>query len=565
MTVRYAALIMLSMTGTALGQQVFTEVSESLGITVDEGLGHSAGWCDIDGDGDLDLACSNQDGSGFWLYRNDVDSFTDITASAGLGGLGAYRILWGEVTGDGYSDLILDTGSGQALYENQGDGTFTDISSGSGLTGSPVCVLDFDNDGFLDVLVLTGSGCSVLQNAGEGTFAAGPSAVGDWWCAACLDFDLDGDLDIYLGTYGSDSNSLLRNDQTILTDVTASAGVQFGGSTEGITTGDYNNDGLPDIYLGNYSAPGCLLFQNDGDGTFTDVTAAAGVFGHDDTRTVGFVDYDNDGWLDIFVSHHDFYTYSNIMWHNDGDGTFTDTGEELGLSGELMGDYFGTAWGDYNLDGDVDLFAVGHIDKYELFRNDQSETMPAAYVVLELEGTLSNRDAVGARVVADLGGTTLTRWVTGGEGYHDFHSFPVELGLYDSPSIQSLEIHWPSGTVDSYADLPADQYFHAVEGDTLYAGTADPPRTSVGQVEIWAGPNPFAESVTLHMSFADGPATLEIYDLTGRMVRRYEGVDSAEILWDGRDWRGRILPGGVYVCRMMTPAGSSTARVTLLR
>ena len=562
-------IIMILAAGTALGQQVFTEVASSLGISGQSGLGHSVAWCDIDNDGDLDVAFSNQDGTGFWLYRNDLTAFTDITASSGLAGLGANRILWGEVTGDGYSDLVLDWGSSDRLYRNDGDGTFTDITSGSGLTGSPKCVVDFENDGDLDILIITGSGCSVLLNSGTGTFTPGPSAAGDWWCAACIDYDMDGDQDFYLGTYGDDPNSLLRNDGSSLVDVTSEAGAGFTGSTTGITVGDYDNDGFPDLYLGNYSSPGCILLANDGDGTFTDVTSSAGVYGHDDTRTVAFTDYNNDGWLDIFVSHHDFYLYSNIMWRSNGDGTFSDVGSQLQLSGEFMGDYFGTAWGDYNLDGDIDLFAVGHIDKYVLFRNDQSETIPAGYVVLELEGTISSRNAVGAMVRADTGDMTLTRWVGGGEGYHDFHSFPVEFGLHDSPSIESLEINWPSGLVETYNDIAADQYVYAIEGDSLYTGIGERESDQVLSLDMRCGPNPFSRSLSIELACPSGTEVrLDIYDTAGRRVRTmgpFMGYDPAIVLgWDGRDGSGLVLPEGVYIVRAAGGAEVAMRRVTLL-
>ncbi len=552
-------------------QQEFTEVAASMGISGQTGLGHSVAWCDIDNDGDLDAAFSNQDGSGFWLYRNDITTFVNITSSAGLGGLGASRVLFGEVTGDSHSDLILDTGSSQRLFGNDGDCSFTDLTSGSGLTGSPVCVADFNNDGSADILTLTGAGCSVLLNSGSGVFTALAAGTGDWWNAVCLDYDLDGDQDIYLGTYGNDPNALLRNDGSSFTDVTAAAGVTFNTGTGGITAGDYNNDGYIDLYLGNYSAPCCRLFSNNGDGTFTDVTAAAGVTGHDDTRTSGFTDYNNDGWLDIFSSHHDFYSYSNIMWKNNGDSTFSNVGVSLGLSGEWIGDYFGTAWGDYNLDGDIDLFAVGHIDKYMLFRNDQSTTLPANYVVLELEGTVSNHDAIGARVVADLGSISLTRCIRAGEGYHDFHSMPLEFGLYDAPSIQSLEINWPSGLVETYTDISANQYIYAIEGDTLYTGIeGGSPRGAENGLSLSCSPNPCGGLLAISCSGTPGvKADLAVFDLSGRLVRSLgtftlDGSVQSSV-WNGLDDSGESTPAGVYICRLSGSSGVAVRRVTLLR
>jgi len=443
-------------------EQHFTEVSTAVGIGGQTGLGHAVAWCDIDNDGDQDLAFSNQDSSGFWLYRNDAGSFTDITAAAGLGGIGARKILFAEITGDDHADLVVRT-STTSPYQNNGEGTGTDMTGASGLSGWSQCVADFGNDGAIDLLTLEGGALRLHTGNGDGTFMP-PTSVGaapDCWTTVCFDYDLDGLTDVYVGTYGAGANQLFHNDGAgSFSERASSAGVAWTGRAHGLAAGDYDNDGMPDLYIGSYSSPGCVLYRNLGDGTFADVTSDAGVLGHTDTRTVSFTDYDSDGFLDIFASHHDFYSYSNVMWHNNGDGTFTDVGAALNLSGEFIGDYFGVGWADFNGDGALDLFAAGHIDKYVLHRNDEC---PGNFLVIDLVGVESNRSAIGARATLNACGRDLTRFVTAGSGRQDFNSLTLEFGLGDCPEASSLEIVWPGGAVQYLGAITANQHLTIVE------------------------------------------------------------------------------------------------------
>ena len=558
-------------------QQTFTDVTAQMGIGGQTGLGHSVGWCDIDNDRDLDIAFSNQNSGGFWLYRNDDSVFTDITSQAGLSGLTAYRIIWAEVTGDTFSDLIVRTwDSGQKLYKNDGNNHFTDITSSSGVTGLVVSAADFDNNGATDLLSLTDSSCYILYNNGAGVFTPSQfiSYSNDFQCAVCFDYNLDGKIDIYLGTYGDNPNKLFENlGNDSFVDVTSQAGVSWNGGTSGITAGDYDNDGFIDLYLGNTSSPGCKLFHNNGNGTFSDVTSSAGVTGYTDTRTAAFVDYNNDGLLDIFVSNHDFYNYSNQMYRNNGNGTFTDVGAQLHLSGQWMGDYFGTAWGDFNNDGAIDLFAVGHIDKYVLFRNDNC---PGNYLNVRLIGTVSNYNGIGALIKLWTGSICLTRSIIAGEGMHDFHSLPVEFGLGNNTFIDSLIVNWPSGIVQRFDSILVNQFITIVEGATaiFHKNTI---QSKNGCLSVMVYPNPFTTKTVIKFQILCVgektnvynliPGTLNIYDVSGKLVKQFviHDLRLTNVTWDGMDKENNILSNGVYFCTVTTSTVKRTIKLLLIR
>lgn len=498
-------------------QQTFENVAPSLGITGMSGLGHAVGWGDIDNDGDPDLGISNQEGDGFWFFRNDIGQFEDITSSAGLSGLGGNKIIIAEVTGDEYNDLILRTRSAtQYIFESNGDGTFNDITAASGAGSAAVYnIADFDNDGYTDLLSVGGSELSILYNNGDATFTEAEviAPLPGFWGVAVLDYNRDGFMDIYWTTYGDNNNTLLKNNgDGSFTDVTTEAGVEYAQGGHALDVGDFNNDGFVDIYVGSYSSLTCKLFRNNGDGTFDDITVSSGTTGNHDTRTTTFADYNNDGFLDIFSSHHDFYSYSNTMLRNNGDETFTGVAPSLEISGEWIGDYFGVGWADYNLDGAMDFFAAGHIDKYNLFKN---KNCPGSYLMIDLEGVVSNPNGIGAKVDVWNTGQLISRNVLPDGGFHDFSDLRLHFGLDGAYSVDSINVYWPSGIVQKLGNTNSGQLVTIIE-DTIVTAIGNQ-IVEVDRVKVY--PNPVQDKARIEFETKQhGHVLIEIDNLRGETV-----------------------------------------------
>ena len=219
------------------------------------------------------------------------------------------------------------------------------------------------------------------------TDIAGVSCTGYSNGVAWGDYDNDGDLDLYVANL-SEANVLYRNNgDGTFTDVTSEAGVGCTGYSRGVAWGDYDNDGDLDLYVANSDGAN-VLYRNNGDGTFTDVTDEAGVGCTGSSRGVAWGDYDNDGDLDLYVAN--FYE-ANVLYRNNGDGTFTMVGAGVGCTGSSKG----VAWGDYDNDGDLDLYVANWDEANVLYRNNGNLNH---WLQIRLHGTISNRSAIGTKV-----------------------------------------------------------------------------------------------------------------------------------------------------------------------
>ena len=391
----------------------------------DTGPGSAAAWADIDNDGDLDLfLCEN--GAPNRLFKNDGGLvFIDITPP-GMDDAGfAFAAVWGDYDNDGAVDLYLANNLGQdRLFKGDGAGGFTDVSLTSGI------------------------------------FVGSSDSRGASWG----DYDGDGLLDLYVANIGG-SNFLYHNDGGGTFSEVTGTPLDDPASSVGVAWGDYDNDGDLDLYVVELNDPN-HLFRNDGGGSFADVSVAAGVDDPGTGSCPAWGDYDNDGYLDLYVTNNG----DNVLYRNNGNATFS---PDAGSGTEDPGAGNAAAWGDIDLDGDLDLYLANGGSPNVLYQNDA--TGGSHWLELTLDGNLSNRAAIGTRVVLVAGGLTQTREVSGGSGLGSQNALTVSFGLGGAATADRVEIHWPSGIVQVLTDVAADQLLSVTESGATFANVTAPP------------------------------------------------------------------------------------------
>jgi hypothetical protein len=450
------------------------------------------------------------------LYRNNRDgTFSDVTQKAGVQGHGyEMGVAVGDYNNDGLEDLYVVGVHGNTLYRNNGDGTFTDVTQGAGVRGSnpqgrklwsvAAAWIDYDNDGHLDLIVsnycdwTAGDDpvCGGLNSAdraychpdmyraepillyhnnGDGTFTEVSSAaglgklLGKGMGVAVADYDGDGYPDVFIAN-DNDRNLLIHNlGAGKMKEVGMEAAIAYNGdgrqiSGMGADFRDFDGDGLPDILMTGLRRETFELFRNNGKGGFEDASVNSGLLNLSRPWNgwgCGFVDFDNDGWLDIFVACGGLDSNEpqpNRVLHNQK-GRFSDVSGDAGPDFSVSRLHRGVAFADFDNDGRIDAAVTSVSQPLELWMNRS----PAKHwLQAKLKGTRSNTSALGAKVICSTEQHTQIAFVANSVGYASASDLRVHFGLGDDRKA-SLEIHWPSGIVQQLKDVRCDQLLQIEE------------------------------------------------------------------------------------------------------
>ncbi|GAB4420851.1 MAG: hypothetical protein OHK0039_34980 [Bacteroidia bacterium] len=463
----------------------FRLIGGNIGTDKYENLGASFGDYNNDGLQDLFVAGYNS-GQPNLLYRNNGNrSFTKIAQGHPAIDLGAsVSGTWGDYDNDGDPDLfVARAGSPSQLFVNNG-GTFMPVNKGAIAEYTGSCFnaawIDYDRDGHLDLLLtdyISNRPNALFHNAGDGTFTRVNSdlvlpgayySLGATWC----DYDDDGYPDLFVPNDNGQNNSLFRNNGNgTFASLDEGDIVRDSSSSVGGSWGDYDNDGDFDLFVTTTGRARNLLYRNDGGGVMTRVTDGAIANDIGDSQGSVWGDFDNDGDLDLFVTNSG--DQSHFLYFNQGDGSFSrDTDEPIT---EMESFVLGVAAADIENDGDLDLFIASHFDKpnYLYSNNGNSNT----WIEIKLVGTRSNRSAIGARVrvKAQIRGSEVwqVRQIEaqsgGGPGAQS--SLIAHFGLGEATTIDSIIVEWPNGYRQFETDVAVNQLYAIVEeAGTLVSG-----------------------------------------------------------------------------------------------
>jgi hypothetical protein len=441
------------------------------------------------------------------LYKNNGDgTFTDVTEQAGVG---AKVFVSGcsaaDYDNDGHVDLYLLAYGPNILYHNNGDGTFTDVSEKSGLADPRWSLsavwFDYNNDGYLDVYVgnylkyddgkfrdfypaqgypgplsYSGEPSILYRNNGDGTFTDVTKATGMWQAegramsVTAADMNNDGALDIYVANDAMEKYYFEATGKGTFEEKALERGLAYGENGQGVASmgpvaSDFNRDGLLDFFVPDLNY--CSLLMQVKLGVFehrTEQAKLSVIMGQYSSWAPVVIDYDNDGWPDIFITHgnaHHEYTQEDTLVRNKGNGTFEDVST---TSGQFFNEKYvgrGAAYGDLDNDGDEDIVVVNLNDYAKVLRNDGGNKQNWLSIEPMLKFATGTRNAIGARVTVSSNGIRQIEDVQPVRGYLSQNDVRLHFGLAKAATAE-VQIRWPDGHVDTMKDVKADQFLKPV-------------------------------------------------------------------------------------------------------
>lgn len=588
----FIATLTISMTliSSICTAQQFTRV-HSGPVVSDGGASQGVSWVDYNNDGFLDIYITNMiypAGHENFLYRNNHNgNFERIVSGEVCTDLGASRTgTWGDFDNDGDEDLFVTNLGSQynCFYQNEGIGIFTKITTSiitqENSTSTAASWADYNNDGNLDLVVANYGKNFLFRNDGLSFTKIDQGIVADdsitSYCTIWGDYNNDGNADLYVTNTSDDSglvNSLYKNNgDGTFSGLFGDPIVFDADRTPGASWGDYDNDGDIDLFVTNvtYQSTGNnYLFNNNGNGSFTKITE--GNIVNDGGYSFGSAwgDYDNDGDLDLAVANYLIDNSGiNYIYSNNGDGTFDRLASEQ-VATDSEGSV-GVAWGDYDRDGDLDLlFANGYNDDENnaLYKNNGNSNN---WINLKLIGTQSNKSAIGAKIKAKayIGGQLISQYreISGLTGYCSQNSKNVHFGLGDALLIDSLTIEWPSGIYQVFENVEANNFVTIKEGNILEFND-ELKKINYPQDFILSQnfPNPFNPTTIIRYSITSkSKVTLKIFNPLGEVISVL--VDEIKEAGDYEAiWNAEEFSTGVYFYRIQFDEVIEIKKMLLLK
>ena len=567
-------LVFLFFVSVVSAQISFEDVANDIGTAYSYGTstwGGGVSFADFDNDGWDDLTFATEEGTEIYFLKNNNGIFNSVSLNGISNTFKTKQVIWIDYDNDGDQDFFVTGFEGvNKFYKNNGDMNFTDISSTIGFFQTDlftygVSFADMDNDGDLDAFISNRDGeaddqRNYLYRNDEGTYiditdSAGLSMSSHLsFCSIIFDYNKDGFQDIYISNDKPDNLNILykNNGDGTFDDVSEYSGAGIGINAMTTTIGDYNNDGWFDIYITN-TPEGNELLRNNGDGTFTNVAEATATTFNSVGWGAVFLDADSDGLLDLYVSS-DFdgsvgSFLSAAFYHQQNNETFS-IPQNIGFQDDTRKSYT-NAIGDIDNDGKPDIVVGNDIEPNFLWAN--KTVNENNWLKVKLEGVISNRNGIGNTIEINIDGQSQYRYTLAGEGYLSQNSFYEFFGMGNATEVDYVKVTWTAtGETEIINNIAANQAIIIKEGSGILSS-----ENNLKDTTFSIYPNPSSNGIFKLSVLNQEKVSVQVFDISGRLITKKNDVR------DNDQINLSQYQKGIYIARLSSETKNKTLKLVV--